>query len=134
MVWATGGDVFNLPENVGIPLAEDHDTTYFLFEIHYDNPELRQNVRDSSGFRLFYTKQLRQFDADTATMGSVVDYRLIVPSGFDNFTVSGHCSPECYQGKIPKTGLNVIATLPHGHKHSKYSMWTVDAFLLNPFP
>ena len=119
MVWATGGDALNLPDNVGIPIAEDEETAYFLFEIHYDNPELRKNIRDSSGFRLFYTANLRQYDADTATMGSVVDYRLIIPNGYENFTVSGHCSPECFAEKMPKTGINVLAALPHGHKHCK---------------
>lgn len=33
MVWATGGDALNLPDNVGIPIAEDHETSYFLFEV-----------------------------------------------------------------------------------------------------
>nr|XP_046908595.1 DBH-like monooxygenase protein 1 homolog isoform X1 [Dermatophagoides farinae] len=117
MVWTTGGEAFNLPDNVGIPIFEDHETTYFMFEIHYDNPELKQNIQDSSGLRLFYTEKLREFDADTATMGSVVDYRLIIPDGFENFTISGHCSPECFRQKIPTTGLNVLAALPHGHKH-----------------
>lgn len=116
MVWATGGDALNLPDNVGIPIAEDHETSYFLFEIHYDNPELL-SISDSSGFRLFYTSNLRQYDADTATMGSVVDYRLIIPNGFENFTVSGHCSPECFAEKMHKSGMNVLAALPHGHKH-----------------
>ncbi|OTF75182.1 hypothetical protein BLA29_002319 [Euroglyphus maynei] len=119
MVWTTGGEAFNLPDNVGIPIFEDHETTYFMFEIHYDNPELKSNVQDSSGLRLYYTENLRKYDADTATMGSVVDYRLIIPNGFENFTVSGHCSPECFRQKIPIKGLNVIAALPHGHKHLK---------------
>lgn len=120
MVWTTGGEAFNLPDNVGIPIFEDHETTYFMFEIHYDNPELKQNIQDSSGLRLFYTEKLREFDADTATMGSVVDYRLIIPDGFENFTISGHCSPECFRQKIPTTGLNVLAALPHGHKHCMF--------------
>lgn len=120
MVWATGGDAFDLPPNVGMPLAEDHETTFFLFEIHYDNPDLKQNVRDSSGLRLFYTEDLRKFDADTASMGLVTDYRMIIPNAFPNFTVAGHCSPQCFGDKMPKTGLNVIAALPHGHRHSKY--------------
>ena len=125
-VWATGGDALNLPKDVGIPLAEDHETTYFLFEIHYDNPDLHKNVRDSSGFRLIYTKELRKYEADTATMGSVVDYRLIIPHGYENFTVSGHCSPDCFADKMDKTGIQVLAALPHGHKHCKYRLRLYD--------
>ena len=96
-----------------------------MFEIHYDNAELRTNIKDSSGFRLHYTPKLREFDADTATMGSVVDYRLIIPNGFENFTVSGHCSPQCFEEKMPKTGLNVLAALPHGHKHCNNSIYFI---------
>ncbi|CAG2174584.1 unnamed protein product, partial [Oppiella nova] len=58
-VWATGGDAFNLPENVGMPIAEDEETTYFLFEIHYDNPELMGGLYDSSGLRLLYTRKVQ---------------------------------------------------------------------------
>lgn len=119
MVWATGGEAFNLPDNVGIPIAEDAETQFFLFEIHYDNPELRAAVRDSSGFRLYYTRNLRQYDADTATMGSVADYRLIVPPAFEEFTVSGHCSPQCFSDKMQRSGINIIAALPHGHLSCK---------------
>lgn len=31
-----------LPEHVGIPLGEEHGgASYFMLEIHYDNPDLR---------------------------------------------------------------------------------------------
>jgi hypothetical protein len=116
-VWATGGDAFNLPENVGMPIAEDEETTYFLFEIHYDNPELMGGLYDSSGLRLLYTRKVRQYDADTATMGSVADYRLFIPPQQESVTIAGHCHPSCFRNKIPPSGLHVIASLPHGHKH-----------------
>ncbi len=106
-----------MPEDVGMPVAEDDETTFFLFEIHYDNPELIGGKYDSSGLRLIYTKKLRKFDADTATMGSVVDYRLLIPPKQESVTIAGHCHPNCFKHKMPSTGINVIASLPHGHKH-----------------
>ncbi|XP_054153222.1 DBH-like monooxygenase protein 1 homolog [Oppia nitens] len=119
MVWATGGDAFNLPENVGMPIGEDDETKYFLFEIHYDNPELIGKKYDNSGLRVVYTRKLRQYDADTITMGSVADYRLLIPPKQESVTVAGHCHPNCYRQQIPATGLHVIASLPHGHKHMR---------------
>ncbi|CAG2101817.1 unnamed protein product [Medioppia subpectinata] len=60
---------------------------------------------------------LRQYDADTATMGSVADYRLFIPPKQESVTIAGHCHPTCFRSKIPDDGLHVIASLPHGHKH-----------------
>lgn len=119
MVWATGGDAFTLPKDVGLPLSEDDETTYFLFEIHYDNPSSIRHMFDSSGLKLFHTKNLRKYDGDTATMGSVADYRLLIPPKQPNITVAGHCHPKCFRNKMPKTGINLIAALPHGHMHRK---------------
>ena len=32
-----------LPEHVGFPLGDEHGgATYFLLEVHYDNPNLRR--------------------------------------------------------------------------------------------
>lgn len=30
------------PEHVGIPLGEGHRSTYFMLEVHYDNPSLKR--------------------------------------------------------------------------------------------
>lgn len=81
------------PLNTGNPLGEDHGgATYFMFEVHYDNPQLRSCkksrnnysiffrnfmsiivydfvVVDSSGFRLFYTDRLRKFDSAALLVG-----------------------------------------------------------------
>jgi hypothetical protein len=31
-----------LPNHIGLPLADGNKAKYFMLEIHYDNPELRQ--------------------------------------------------------------------------------------------
>ena len=38
-VWSIGGSTQYYPTDVGIPLGE-WDSTYFVFEIHYDNAGL----------------------------------------------------------------------------------------------
>jgi len=118
MVWAIGGEPITLPENVGIPIGEDAETSYFLFEIHYDNPELLKGRLDSSGLRLYVSKNLRKYDADIATIGSVTDFRLLIPPR-QELTVAGHCHPSCYQDKITAEGIHIFAALLHGHNIAK---------------
>lgn len=113
------------PSNSGNPLGEDHGgATYFMFEIHYDNPQLksclylvlvymmicfnpvvgRHNfikkiiffpVVDSSGFRLFYTDNLREYDSSTLLVGQKVSPFHVVPQGMTSFTSMGYCTSEC---------------------------------------
>lgn len=118
---------------MGLPLSEDDETTYFLFEIHYDNPDLIGGRFDSSGLRLVYTNKLREYDADTATMGSVVDFRLLIPPKQESVTVAGHCHPKCFRDKIPIDGINVIAALPHGHRHGQCLKFKVNKNNTNIF-
>ena len=61
-VWAVGGSNFYLPEQAGFPMGPS-GTQYAILQIHYDNPDHLANVWDSSGFRVYYTPNLREYDA-----------------------------------------------------------------------
>lgn len=37
-----------LPEHVGIPIGEKRTSTYFMFEVHYDNPTLKQGNKNNT--------------------------------------------------------------------------------------
>ena len=39
----------NYPDEAGFPFGEDSAPTYFLMEVHYDNPQLLSGRKDSSG-------------------------------------------------------------------------------------
>jgi len=94
MLWAAGAGEFNLPPEAGFPLGV-HETTYLLIQIHYDNPDLVEGVVDSSGLRIFHTKNLRKYDAFSLFMGAVFDYGMLIPPGQKEVKVSGHCDPRC---------------------------------------
>ena len=59
--WGVGSTGQFLPEHVGIPFGDSNKQKYYLLEIHYDNANKKRFV-DHSGFRLHYTKELRQHD------------------------------------------------------------------------
>jgi hypothetical protein len=42
--WAIGGDaILDFPQNLGYPIGgSEYDLKYIMFEIHYDNPEVKK--------------------------------------------------------------------------------------------
>ncbi|XP_018017865.1 DBH-like monooxygenase protein 1, partial [Hyalella azteca] len=95
IVWAVGAKGFSLPPEAGFPLGEEHNgATYFMLEIHYDNPRMAQDVVDSSGVRLFYTPRLRTYDAGVVQFGHSVEPFHIVPP-LTMWNTTAHCHSEC---------------------------------------
>jgi len=50
------------PEDVGFPINEpghESTTSYVKMELHYDNPDLLQNVAFESGITVYHTPELR---------------------------------------------------------------------------
>ncbi|XP_069165930.1 MOXD1 homolog 1-like isoform X2 [Procambarus clarkii] len=113
--WGIGGEGDLYPENVGLPLGEEYEgATYFLKEIHYDNPDLKQDIVDASGLRVLYTETLREHDAGVLTIGHDISPLLVVPPGTHWLTV-GICHPDCTQQGLPEDGIKVFEVLLHSH-------------------
>lgn len=66
-----------------------------MMQMHYDNPGLHANVRDSSGLRLHLTPELREFDSGYLSVLAPLDFRLLVPPGQTDFMVASRCNSEC---------------------------------------
>ena len=57
--WGLGGDPFYFPEHAGYPVGSEHGgATYYMFEVHYENPGLHENILDNSGLELLITPNL----------------------------------------------------------------------------
>lgn len=114
------------PEFVGFPTGRaDGASEYYMVELHYDNPERFEGKRFVTGLEVFYTDQLRPIDAGFLALGQNVDISLTVPPSTDNFSVVGHCSPECTLAQIPTEGITAFASLLHSHKSGKIGeLWT----------
>ncbi|XP_042233945.1 DBH-like monooxygenase protein 1 isoform X2 [Homarus americanus] len=115
VAWGIGSEGEMYPEHVGVPLGEEHGgATYFMLEIHYDNPNLRTGVVDSSGVRILYTQKLRQYDAGILTLGHTVSPTHIIPPA-QNWNTVAHCTAACTEKTLPDTGIKVFQGFLHAH-------------------
>ena len=56
---------------------------------------LLKGIIDSSGFRFYYTKQLRKYDAGLLLVGAGTDQALMIPPRVKNWEINGFCSSNC---------------------------------------
>ncbi|CAG2069210.1 unnamed protein product, partial [Timema podura] len=102
------------PSHVGLPLAEDHRSTFFMLETHYDNPMFRSAV-DSSGVRVFYSNKLREYDGGMLVSGITVTPLHVIPPRQPQYHTVGYCNSLCTQRMFPQTGIKVVSVLLHSH-------------------
>ncbi|ODN00137.1 hypothetical protein Ocin01_06550 [Orchesella cincta] len=120
LAWVVGSEGEMLPSHVGSPLGQEHGgATYFMVETHYENLG-HGYTTDSSGIRLFYTDELRQYDGGVMLIGHQGHSPfLLIPPKQDNFVVNGLCGTECTEKTIPPSGIKVVNTLVHMHLAGK---------------
>lgn len=114
-VWAPGEGPFALPPNVGTPLGLNGGYQSFQLEIHYNNPTRVQGVLDSSGVRLYYTTDEKEFEAGVLQLGDPYLQLSGQPVGNGlvehTFACPGLCS------KYILGGSNVTILREHLHMH-----------------
>ncbi|XP_060907402.1 DBH-like monooxygenase protein 2 homolog [Labrus mixtus] len=116
--WAVGGGVFALPENVGLPIGGEESDVFYRLEIHYNNPNGVKGRTDSSGLKLYYTDQLRQYDGATLTTGVLQfqNMEYIIPPKATNFHTYGVCNTNVFSQLLnPLPDLQVFAVMLHTH-------------------
>ncbi|XP_075905693.1 DBH-like monooxygenase protein 2 homolog [Nelusetta ayraudi] len=117
--WGLGGGLFQLPENVGIPVGGDDSHTHYRLEIHYNNVKMETGRTDSSGLRLYYRPvQPGQLDVGILTTGLVplghLDYS--IPPKAPQFHTYGVCNTSLFSQLLnPLPDLHVFAVLLHTH-------------------
>ncbi|XP_042238957.1 uncharacterized protein LOC121877254 isoform X2 [Homarus americanus] len=115
VAWGIGGEGQIYPDNVGLPMGEEHGgSTYILMEVHYDNPELKPDIVDSSGVRIYYTDRLRQYDAGILMAGHSITPMQIIPPNRKWLSI-GHCTGSCTQKEFPEGGIRVFEGILHSH-------------------
>ena len=76
--------------------GSDNDGKYFFFEIHYDNPNLKKNIRDYSGIRYHVTTKYRKNEIGILSLGTGESFNgIIVPPNTDKFNLAFTCSTDC---------------------------------------
>ncbi|CAF1641142.1 unnamed protein product, partial [Didymodactylos carnosus] len=92
-LWGEGGDVtVEYPTETGYPMGGDYPTKYYLMHVHYYNPNLIQNLTDSSGLRFYLSRQLRQYDIGYLTLGAESSHLgVTLPPNMDQFILDAYC-------------------------------------------
>ncbi|XP_012543741.1 MOXD1 homolog 1 [Monomorium pharaonis] len=114
LAWARGSKGEWMPEHVGIPIAENGENSYYMLEVHYNNPTMKR-VIDSSGIRLHLTSQLRPQEAGILVAGVAVSPLHLVPPQRKEYATAGYCTPHCTNTMLPENGINVVSVVLHSH-------------------
>ena len=94
--WGLGGEAFSFPAETGYPVGEEHGgATYYMFEVHYDNPGYHSGIVDSSGLEILLTPNLRKYDSGLMAVGHDVSSLHLIPPGLEHYTSVGHCPDLC---------------------------------------
>uniref|UniRef100_A0A336L841 CSON004817 protein n=1 Tax=Culicoides sonorensis TaxID=179676 RepID=A0A336L841_CULSO len=112
--WGMGGSGQFLPEHVGIPIGGRDSVKYYMLEIHYDNPHSKR-ILDHSGFRIHYTKKLREHEGGMLITGITVSETQMIPPGQKLYRNLGICGPSCTGAVFPETGIKIVSTALHSH-------------------
>ncbi|XP_033297183.1 MOXD1 homolog 1 [Bombus bifarius] len=114
LAWARGSTGEWLPEHVGIPIAEHPEGSYYMLEVHYNNPDMKKVV-DSSGVRLHLTANLRPQEAGILVAGVAVSPLHLIPPRQKEYATAGYCTPHCTNTMFPEGGVNIVSVVLHSH-------------------
>lgn len=114
VAWARGSKGEWFPEHIGIPIAEHREGSYYMLEVHYNNPELKEVV-DSSGITLYLTPKLRPQEAGILITGVAVSPLHMIPPRQKEYATAGYCTPHCTKQMFPEDGINIVSVVLHSH-------------------
>eukprot|EP00479_Gromia_sphaerica_P005002 TRINITY_DN1595_c0_g1_i5.p1 TRINITY_DN1595_c0_g1~~TRINITY_DN1595_c0_g1_i5.p1 ORF type:complete len:309 (-),score=70.07 TRINITY_DN1595_c0_g1_i5:256-1182(-) len=93
--WSVGQRINYLPDHIGIPLGAGTGR-HLIFQMHSNNPRQMPGERDTSGFRVYYTEELREFDTAGITTGLSASSRAIsLPPQQPNINLQSECPEQC---------------------------------------
>jgi len=111
--WAVGGNDVVFPEDMHLELEHE----FVMLEMHYDNPEMRSDFVDSSGFRMYWTDepQAIEIGAGAVALHAFGDgLGQWIPGGLSFVRNSAFMPSECTEW-LPEEGVQVFATNLHAH-------------------
>ncbi|CAL8110024.1 unnamed protein product [Orchesella dallaii] len=119
-VWNKGGKGMIFPEGVGYPFPEKlGENNYYMFEVHYDNPESLPGLTFKTGGRVVYTAKEIETEATFITVNNDVNMpiSITIPPNQNEFIVSGHCSSQCTEAALSEGDgkIKIFNSLLHSH-------------------
>uniref|UniRef100_A0A2P2IGG7 DBH-like monooxygenase protein 1 n=2 Tax=Hirondellea gigas TaxID=1518452 RepID=A0A2P2IGG7_9CRUS len=116
VAWAVGSDGVFLPSHLATPVGEEHGgSTYFLFEVHYDNPNKLSAYMDGTKLLVYYTHTAREFNTGGIIIGSSVTPLQIIGPAIGTWQSTGVCDADCTKTDIPKEGITLVGGMLHTH-------------------
>lgn len=118
--WAVGGPLIqDMPQDIAYPIGGSNaEFKYFYLQMHYDNPDKIQNVKDTSGVRLYLTKDYRPIEFGVLTVGAESNsLGIVIPPQVQSLSFDFYCRQGCTNKMFDSNTKNitVFATLPHTH-------------------
>ncbi|XP_033098160.1 DBH-like monooxygenase protein 2, partial [Anneissia japonica] len=113
--WGIGGGPLVFPDHVGFSIGGPGSPRYMRLRVHYDNPQLKEGIRDVTGVRLYYTSKLRQFDADNLEVGIPAFLEWIIPPGMTVFKTYGYCNNACTKKMFADSDMKIFSVYLHAH-------------------
>lgn len=110
--WSKGSDGFTYPKDVGYLISDTTD--HYMLEVHYQLVG-KVSLEDNSGFRLYHTSDLRQFDAGSLTIAIRPNFLHIIAPGFKRVISVAHCTSDCTQKALSAEGINVFGVSMETH-------------------
>jgi len=114
--WAIGGNDWAFPEGTHMEL--DKLGGFIFLEIHYDNPGLRTDYVDSSGFRMFFTDTPQAMEVAIGSLAAVAfgdGLGQWIPGGLPFAHAASVFMPSECSEYLPDEGIQVFATNLHQH-------------------
>ncbi|XP_056637105.1 tyramine beta-hydroxylase isoform X2 [Diorhabda sublineata] len=93
--WAMGAPPFKYPKEASLPIGGENFNPYIMLEVHYNNPDLRTGIIDSSGIRFHISSKLKEMDAGVIELGLEYTDKMAIPPGQDSFSLTGYCISSC---------------------------------------
>lgn len=109
-LWSVGQDGECHPDEYGFPIGNG-GYQYTLIQLHWNNPQLKTGLTDSSGLTFYYTEKLRPNDAMVVMTGQQF---LEIPPQTPSITFEGTCKQECTK-LIQPPSVNISAAFLHMH-------------------
>lgn len=116
--WAVGAPELVMPPGVGFPMGgQGKAKNWLVLQAHYYNPDLHENVRDSSGVRFSFTEDLRPQEAAISfiSSGSRSYQRPPMPAGEKNYELSPFIIPSSCTVDAFATPITILGVGNHMH-------------------
>ena len=123
--WAIGAGPFTYPKQAGMAIGGEDFHPFVMLEVHYNNPDKRSGIIDSSGIKFHITADLRPHDAGIMELGLIYNNWMAVPPHTAQFPLTGTCVPQCTAVGLPSRGIVVFGSQLHTHGAGRQVRTTV---------